>query len=199
MILVGLTGSIGMGKSATAKLFAAEGVPVYDADLAVHDLYAKGGAAVAPIAVSFPGAVKDGAVDRDRLSAMVLGQQDALKTLEAIVHPLVRQVQVDWLTKHAKAGEGIVVLDVPLLFETSSEKNFQEIVVVSAPEEVQRARVLGRPGMTAEKLDDILMRQIPDAQKRERADFIIETSKGIDDARGQVQAVLQAIKKKHML
>lgn len=199
MILIGLTGSIGMGKSATAKLFKEEGVPVYDADKAVHDLYAPGGAAVPQIAVTFPGSVKDGAVDRDLLSAQVVGKPDALKRLEAIVHPLVRQVQINWLKEQAAAGAGMVLLDVPLLFETNAEKNFTEIVVVSAPEEVQRARVLERPGMTAEKLDSILRQQLPDAQKRAKASFVIETSKGLDDARAQVKAVLAAIRKKHAL
>ncbi len=199
MILIGLTGSIGMGKSATAKLFAEEGVPVYDADAAVHSLYAKGGKAVAQIAVTFPGVIKDGAVDRDLLSAQVVGNPEGMKKLESIVHPLVRQVQIDWLNEQAKAGAGIVVLDVPLLFETNSEKNFGEVVVVSAPEDVQRKRVLERPGMTAEKLDGILMRQLPDAEKRKRASYVIETSKGLEDARRQVKAVLASIRKKHAL
>lgn len=199
MILVGLTGSIGMGKSATAKLIAEEGVPVYDADAAVHGLYAKGGAAVAPIGAAFPGCVKDGAIDRDALSKMVVGQPDEMKRLEAIIHPLVRQVQLDWLKAQGEAGASMVVLDIPLLFETKAEKNFHEIIVVSAPADVQRARVLERPGMSEEKLDGILARQVPDTVKREGADFIIETSGGLEDARAQVRKVLAAIRKKHAL
>jgi dephospho-CoA kinase len=190
MMLVGLTGSIGMGKSETAKMFAGEGVPVYDADAAVHTLYAKGGAAVAPIGEAFPGAVKDGAVDRAALSQAVMGDAAAFKKLEAIIHPLVAQVQRDWLDRQKAAGADVVVLDIPLLFETGGEARVDKVVVVSAPEEVQRARVLARPGMTAEKLNAILAKQVPDAEKRGKADYVVDTSQGLDHAREQVRTIL---------
>ncbi|MGE0044366.1 MAG: dephospho-CoA kinase, partial [Hyphomonadaceae bacterium] len=170
MILLGLTGSIGMGKSATAQMFREAGVPVYDADAAVHALYAKGGAAVAPIAEAFPSAVKDGAVDRGALSGLVLNDPEAMRGLESIVHPLVRQAQMQFLDRHRKAGAAIVVLDIPLLFEGGGERFLDAVAVVSAPAAVQRARVLARPGMTPEKFEAILAKQMPDAEKRKRAD-----------------------------
>ncbi|MGE0828668.1 MAG: dephospho-CoA kinase [Hyphomonadaceae bacterium] len=193
MILLGLTGSIGMGKSATAQMFAEEGVAVYDADAAVHKLYAPGGAAVALIAAAFPDAVKDGAVDREALSRAVLGNDAALKLLESIVHPLVRQAQQDFLNAQRAAGAHVVVLDIPLLFEGGGEKFLDAVAVVSAPADQQRARVLARPGMSEEKFAAILAKQMPDEEKRKRADFIINTGLGFEEARAQVRAILDAL------
>jgi dephospho-CoA kinase len=190
MIVIGLTGSIGMGKSTTAAMFAAEGVPVYDADAEVHALYARGGAAVAPIEAAFPGAVKDGAVDRQALSARVLGDPAALKRLESVVHPLVGATRHDFFDRAKEAEADIVVLDVPLLFETGGERGVDAVVVVSAPADVQRQRVLDRPTMDADKLDAILARQTPDPDKRARAHFVIDTSRGLEPAREQVRAVI---------
>ncbi len=194
MIILGLTGSIGMGKSATAQMFREEGAPVYDADAAVHALYAKGGAAVPLIAEAFPDAVRDGAVDRAALSALVIGKPDEIRKLEQIVHPLVGQAQRVFLDAQRAAGAPIVVLDIPLLFEGQGHRMVDAIVVVSAPAEMQRARVLARPNMTAEKFEEIVKKQTPDAEKRARADFVIDTSRGFDDARQQVRAVLDALR-----
>lgn len=194
MILLGLTGSIGMGKSTVAQFFAEEGVPVYDADAAVHALYAKGGAAVAPLAAAFPEAIVDGAVDRERLSRAVLGDADAMRRLELIVHPLVAEAQQRFLEKARAGGAWVVVLDIPLLFEKGGEKRVDKVVVVSAPADVQRARVLGRPGMSADKFEAILARQTADAEKRARADFVIETNCPFEETRAQVRAVLAALR-----
>ena len=191
-VLIGLTGSIGMGKSETAKLFARLGIPVYDSDAAVHLLYAPGGAAVAPIEEAFPGTVKDGGVDRARLAQRVGGDEAAFRTLEAIVHPLVAAEQRRFMEKHADAQ--MVVQDIPLLFETGGQARMDAVVVVSAPAELQRARVLARDGMTPEKLDHILSRQMPDAEKRAKAHFVVETDKGLDHAFEQVKAVVAALK-----
>ena len=193
MILLGLTGSIGMGKSTTAAMFASLGAPVYDADAAVHALYAQGGAAVEPVGEAFPGVVSEGAVDRARLGQAVLGDPEALKRLEAIVHPLVGQHRQGFFA--GAAGASVVVLDVPLLFETGGDKNVGAVAVVSAPEVVQRERVLARPGMTPEKLDAILARQMPDADKRARADFVIDTGRGEGVAREQVRVILDELTK----
>jgi dephospho-CoA kinase len=190
MIIVGLTGSIGMGKSTTSAMFQAEGVPVYDADAAVHALYARGGAAVAPVEAAFPGVVVDGAIDRVKLSGHVVGKPEALKRLEAVVHPLVGESRKVFFEAAAMANAPLVILDIPLLFETSGERNVEAVIVVSAPEAVQRERVMARPEMTAEKLDAILARQLPDAEKRARADIVIDTSRGLDSAREQVQAAI---------
>ena len=190
MIIVGLTGSIGMGKSTTSAMFQAEGVPVYDADAAVHALYAKGGAAVAPVEAAFPGVVVDGAIDRAKLSAQVVGKPEALKRLEAVVHPLVGESRKVFFQAAAEANAPLVILDIPLLFETGGERNVAAVIVVSAPEAVQRERVMARPDMTVEKLDAILARQLPDAEKRARADIVIDTSKGLDSARDQVRAAI---------
>jgi len=190
MIIVGLTGSIGMGKSTTSAMFQAEGVPVYDADAAVHALYAKGGAAVAPVEAVFPGVVVDGAIDRAKLSAQVVGHPEALKSLEAAVHPLVGESRKVFFQAAAEANAPLVILDIPLLFETGGERNVAAVIVVSAPEEIQRERVMARPDMTAEKLDAILARQLPDAEKRARADIVIDTSKGLDSARDQVRGAI---------
>ena len=194
MKLIGLTGSIGMGKSTTAKLFADEGVPIYDADAAVHALYAKGGAAVGPVEAAFAGTVIDGAIDRERLSAQVLGKPEAMKRLEQIVHPLVAQSRIDFLQAASASGTDLAILDIPLLFETGGEAHMDAIIVVSAPADLQRQRVLERPGMTDEKLQAILARQTPDADKRSRAHFVIDTSGGLDHARDQVRSVLASLR-----
>jgi dephospho-CoA kinase len=194
MIVIGLTGSIGMGKSTTAAMFAAEGVPVYDADAAVHAIYAKGGAAVGPIEATFPGVVKDGAVDRQALSACVLGDPAALRRLEQVVHPLVGATRHDFFDRARETGADLVVLDVPLLFETGGERGVDAVVVVSAPADMQRQRVLDRPTMDAAKLDAILARQTPDPDKRAGAHFVIDTSRGLEPAREQVRAVIAALR-----
>jgi dephospho-CoA kinase len=193
MIILGLTGSIGMGKSTVAAMFAEEGAPCFDSDAAVHALYAQDGAAVAPVEAAFPGVTKDGAIDRVALSALVVGDAEAIKRLEAIVHPLVRRAQAEFLRANRDTGALYVVLDIPLLFETGGVNLVDKVVVVSAPADVQRARVLARPGMTEEKFEAILARQTPDAEKRARADFVIDTSGAFDDTRAQVRAVLDAL------
>lgn len=193
MRILGLTGSIGMGKTTTAAMFAAAGAAVYDADAVVHRLYAPGGAAVAPIDAAFPGVVADGAVDRARLSARVLHDPAALRALESITHPLVIADRAAFLAEAGGADASVAVIDVPLLFETGGQRLVHAVAVVSAPEGVQRERVLARPGMTPAKLDAILARQLPDAEKRARADFIIDTGAGLEPARGQVAAVLEAL------
>lgn len=194
MLLIGLTGSIGMGKSETAKMFARLGVPVYDADAAVHALYAKGGAAVEPLRAAFPSAVIDDAVDRTELSRCVLGLPDEMKKLEAIVHPLVGRAQMDFLRKAAAEGHHAVVLDIPLLYETGGETRVDVVVVVSAPYDLQKERVLARPGMDMAKFAAIHAKQVPDAEKRRRADFVIETDKGLDHAFEEVKKVVEALK-----
>ena len=191
MLLVGLTGSIGMGKSETTKMFARLGVPVYDADAAVHAIYEKGGAAVEPLRAEFPDAIVDDAVDRARLSKLVLDDKDALKKLEGIVHPLVGQTQLHFLKDAQASGAKIAVLDIPLLYETGGETRVDAVVVVSAPADVQRARVLERPGMTTEKFEQILAKQVPDADKRARADFVVETDKGLEHAFEQVKRITE--------
>jgi dephospho-CoA kinase len=194
VIHIGLTGSIGMGKSTTAQMFREAGVPVYDADAAVADLYVRGGAAVEPLEAAFPGVTRDGAVDREALRLRVLGDDAAMTRLNAVVHPLLGR---DRLAFHAQAeasGADILVFDIPLLFETGGERNMDAVVVVTAPAEVQRVRVLAREGMTPERLDAILARQTPDAQKRERADFVIDTGQGLEAARAAVARVLAAVR-----
>lgn len=194
MLKLALTGSIGMGKSETSKMFAALGIPVFDADSAVHELYAVGGAAVALIEEAFPGTSVNGAIDRDLLSKCVLSDADAIARLEAIVHPLVRDAEQCFLDTALTDGADIVVLDIPLLFEIKGEHRAHRIVVVSAPADVQRRRVLERPGMTVEKFETILAKQLPDREKRERADFIIETDKGLDHAREQVNRLVDRLR-----
>jgi dephospho-CoA kinase len=194
VIVLGLTGSMGMGKSTVAKMFAEEGAPSFDSDAAVHDLYAPNGAAVAPVEAAFPGVTREGAIDRAALSAKVVGDAEALQRLEAIVHPLVRQAQQNFLATHRAAGTAVVVLDIPLLFESTGVQAVDKIVVVSAPLEVQRARVLARPGMTEEKFEGLLARQTSDLEKRSRADFVIDTSGPFDATRAQVRAVLDALR-----
>ncbi|MEH3145379.1 MAG: dephospho-CoA kinase [Methylobacterium frigidaeris] len=191
-VVLGLTGSIGMGKSATAAMFRARGVPVHDADACVHALYGPGGAAAARIGAAFPGTLApDGAVDRAALRARVLDDPARMTTLEALVHPLVREAEAAFLAAHAAAP--LAVLDVPLLYETGGEARCDAVAVVSAPAEVQRARVLARPGMTGATFAAILAKQMPDAEKRRRADFVIETGDGFPRAEAQVDAVIAAL------
>jgi dephospho-CoA kinase len=191
MFVLGLTGSLGMGKSTTARFFAEAGVPVHDADAVVHRLYE--GEAVAAVAAAFPETLSDGKVDRKKLAARVLGDQAALKRLEDIVHPLVQAAEQRLLEEAEANGETVAVLDIPLLFETGGDRRVDAVVVVSAPPEVQRSRVLERPGMTIEKLEAILANQLPDAEKRRRADFVVDTSRGFEPARAQVRAILDAV------
>src|SRR5215831_1614564 len=179
-----------MGKSATARFFAEAGVPVYDADLAVHRLYA--GHAAPIIEAEFPGVSNREGIDRDKLTKRVLGDPEALKRLEEIIHPLVRREEVRFLDEAERSGAPIAVLDIPLLFETGADRRVDAVVVVTAPAEVQRARVFERTGMTEEKFQALLAKQTPDAEKRRRADFIVDTSEGFDFARAQVHAILQA-------
>jgi len=186
-MIIGLTGSIGMGKSAVAAMFADEGVPVFDADATVHRLQGPGGRLVAPIETAFPGTTRDGAVDRAALGAAVFGDDAAIARLERIVHPAVGEERAAFLAQHNGA---LFVFDVPLLFETGGDRNVDSIVVVSAAADVQRARVLARPGMTAERFATILARQLPDAEKRARADHVIRTDTSFDETRAQVRAVI---------
>lgn len=194
MIVLGLTGSIGMGKSTVGQMFAEEGAPVFDSDAAVHHLYARGGAAVEPVEAAFPGVTQDGAINRVALSAQVVGNAAALQRLEAIVHPLVRQAQAEFLQASRDAGAEVAVLDIPLLFESGGNAFVDKVAVVSASAEQQRERVLARPDMSAEKLDGILARQMPDAEKRARADFVIDTGVPFETTRAQVRAVLDALR-----
>ena len=195
MITLGLTGSIGMGKSATAAMFAAEGCPVYDADAEVHRIYAKGGEAVEPVEAAFPGVVRDGAIDRARLSERVLNDAEAFQRLNGIVWPLLGAARREFFRQAEQDQVAIVVLDIPLLFETGGERNMDAVVVVSAPAELQRQRVLAREGMSEAKLDAILARQMADAEKRARAHFIVDTSRGFDAAREQVREIVAALKR----
>jgi dephospho-CoA kinase len=195
-IHVGLTGSIGMGKSETAKMFAELGVPVYDADAAVHRLYQKGGAAVAPIEAAFPGTMKDGAVDRAELSRHVTRNHDATQRLQAIVYPLMADERRKFLENADKNGADIVVFDIPLLFETHGAGNMDAVVVVSAPSHIQRERVLARPGMTLEKFDYLHSRQMPDEEKRAKAHFVVVTDKGFEHARDQVKMILTVLRER---
>jgi dephospho-CoA kinase len=189
-VVIGLTGSLGMGKSATAGLFAEAGMPVHDADLTVHRLYA--GEAVAVIEAEFPGVSNAQGIDRDKLARRVLDNPEALRRLEAIIHPLVRREEARFLDEAERAGAPVAVLDIPLLFETGSDRRVDAVVVVTAPAEVQHARAMERTGMTQEKFRALLAKQMPDAEKRRRADFVVDTSQGFDFARQQVHAILQA-------
>ena len=193
MIVLGLTGSIGMGKSEVARMFRSLGVPVYDADAAVHALYAKGGAAVEPLGRAFPEAVVDGAVDRECLSKLVVGDEAAIKRLEAIVHPLVGHSRAEFLAKAADDGAAVVVADIPLLYETGGENRVDCVAVVSAPYHVQRERVLARPGMTAEKFAAIVARQTPDAEKRARADFVIASDISLAETLRRVREIVKML------
>ncbi len=191
MFVLGLTGSIGMGKSTTSAFFREAGIPVHDADAAVHRLYA--GDAVAPIEAAFPGVTVDGRVDRARLGAVVLKDAEALKRLEAIIHPLVGGAEKAFRDAARARGHTMVVLDIPLLLETGGERRVDAVAVVSAPAATQRDRVMARPGMTADKLEAILARQMPDAEKRRRAHFVIESGFGLDAARRQVSDLIRAL------
>lgn len=191
--ILGLTGSIGMGKSATARMFADEGVPVHDADAVVHRLYE--GDAVSTIEKAFPGTTANGKVDRAKLGARVIGNADAIRRLEHLVHPLVSQERDRFLAHAQRDHAPVALLDIPLLYETDSVKLCDAVVVVSAPAEMQRARVMERPGMTVEKFAAILAKQVPDAEKRARADYVVDTSQGFDHARSQVREILAKIGK----
>jgi dephospho-CoA kinase len=188
MIILGLTGSIGMGKSTTATLFAEAGVPVYDADATVHKLYE--GEAAPAIEAAFPGTTVDGKVDRNRLSAQVVHDSAAIKRLEQIVHPMLGASRQKFLDDAEQSGTPVAVVDVPLLFETGGEKRVDAVVVVTTTPEIQRQRILARDGMTPEKLDAILARQLPDAEKRKRADFVVDTSHGLDPVRARIRDIL---------
>ena len=195
MKVIGLTGSIGMGKSTTAAMFREAGIPVYDADAAVHDLYDEGGAAVGPVGEAFPGVVRDGRVDREALRQAVLGKPEELKRLNAIVHPLVGRDRVGFFKQAEASGADMVVLDIPLLFETGGHANVDAVVVVSAPAHMQRERVLARPGMTPDRLDAILAQQLADAEKRARAHYVVETGGGLEPARKQVEAIIADLRR----
>jgi dephospho-CoA kinase len=193
MIILGLTGSIGMGKSTTAKLFAEAGVPVYDADATVHRIYQ--GEAAPAIEAAFPGTTVDGKVDRVRLSARVVHDPAAMKQLEQIVHPMLRSYHQKFIDDAEQAGAPVAVIDVPLLYETGGDKRVDAVVVVTTTPEIQRQRILERDNMTSEKLDAILARQLPDAEKRRRADFVVDTSDGLDPVRARIRDILdQAVK-----
>ncbi len=195
MIKLGLAGSIGMGKSTTASMFSARGVPVYDADAAVHQVYAPGGAAVKAVSEAFPDVLNaQGGIDRSKLRERVVGDSEAMKRLEQIIHPIVSGLQVSFLENAASQGAEIIVLDVPLLYETGGDKRVDYVVVVTAPEDVQRERVLARGQLTAAQLGEILTRQLPDKEKRQRADFVIDTSLGLEYAEAQVDAVLRTLR-----
>jgi dephospho-CoA kinase len=193
MRILGLTGSIGMGKSTTAKLFAEAGVPVYDADATVHKVYE--GEAVSAIEAAFPGTTVDGKVDRARLSAKVVHDPVAMKRLEEVVHPMLRAHHQKFLDDAEASGAPVAVVDVPLLFETGGEKRVDAVVVVTTSPEIQRERILARDNMTAEKLEAILERQLPDAEKRKRADFVVDTSHGLDPVRERIRDILGQVAK----
>lgn len=195
MLLIGLTGSIGMGKSTVARRFLALGVPVIDADALVHELYR--GAAVAPIEAAFPGATGDGTVDRQKLGAVLLGDPTGFKRLEAIVHPLVFQAERTALADAKRSGAMLAVLEIPLLFETQGATRVDVTVVVSAPAAAQRARVMARPGMTEEKFAQILSRQMPDAEKRRRATYVVDTGTAITDTEAQIDRIVADLRARH--
>jgi dephospho-CoA kinase len=193
MIILGLTGSIGMGKSTTAKLFAEAGVPVYDADATVHMIYE--GEAAPAVEAAFPGTTVNGKVDRNKLSARVVHDPAAMKQLEQIVHPMLGASRQRFLSEAEQAGAAVAVVDVPLLFETGGEKRVDAVVVVTTTPEIQRQRILARDNMTPEKLDAILARQLPDAEKRKRAHFVVDTSHGLDPVRARIRDILdEAVK-----
>jgi dephospho-CoA kinase len=192
MIVLALTGSIGTGKSTTAAMFHDLGVPVHDADATVHDLYRR--EAVEPVAARFPEAVRGGAIDRKALSAILAQSPERFSELETIIHPLVRAREMAFLDAERQNGSALVLLDIPLLYETGGEARVDKVVVVTCDPETQRRRVLARPGMTEEKFALILSRQMPDAEKRRRADFVIDTGKGLEAARKQVEEVIDILK-----
>jgi dephospho-CoA kinase len=190
MVVIGLTGSIGMGKSTTARFFSEAGVPVHDADLTVHQLYA--GEAAPLVEAEFPGVTNSEGVDRNKLAKRVLDDAEALRRLERIIHPLVQREEFRFLDRAERAAAPVAVLDIPLLFETGADRRVDAVVVVTAPEEMQRARAFERAGMTEAKFQALLAKQMPDAEKRRRADFVVDTSQGFDSARQQVRAILSA-------
>jgi dephospho-CoA kinase len=192
MLVIGLTGSIGMGKSTAAKQFAANGIPVFDADAQVHTLYM--GVAVPLIEAAFPGTTREGQVERAALAAALLEDENAITHLEAIVHPLVRQARVEFLTAHARAGADMVVLEIPLLFETGGDAQVDVSVVVTAPAQIQHQRVLERAGMTEARLDALLANQMPDAEKRELADFVVDTNRDIADTAGEIDRIVESLR-----
>ena len=189
MIILGLTGSIGMGKTSTASMFAETGAPVYDADAAVHALYVEGGAAVEPLGAAFDNVIIDGAVDRAALRAQVVDDPEAMRRLEGIVHPLVWQSQIDFRAEAEASGARYVVLDIPLLYETGGDARCDYVCVVSAPADIQKMRVLSRPGMTEDAFEAILNKQMPDSEKRARADFMVSTAFGHMFAKEQVEII----------
>ncbi len=191
MMTIALTGSIGMGKSTVARMFERAGVPLFDSDAEVRRLQGPGGALVEPIGRRFPGSVRDGAVDREALSALALGIPDELAALEAIVHPAVQRAREKFIAENADAPA--LLFDIPLLFETGGEAAFDTVITVSAPPEVQAERVLARPGMTRSKLDSILARQMPDAEKRHRSDFVVETGGRLEQTERQVEQILACL------
>tara|TARA_R110002110_G_scaffold115123_1_gene285432 strand:- start:145 stop:738 length:594 start_codon:yes stop_codon:yes gene_type:complete len=196
VIIVGLTGSIAMGKTETAKMFKRLGIPVYSADEAVHDLYAANGAAVNPIGNLFADVIENGEVNREKLSLKILGDPGMVSEIESLVHPLVREKQNQFIAASRKKGDPLVVLDIPLLFETGGETRVDRVVVVTAPADVQAKRALARPGMTREKLDLILSRQMPDEEKRAKADYIVETGRGLEHAFFQVEEIVDDLMKR---
>jgi dephospho-CoA kinase len=193
MLIVGLTGSIGMGKSTTAQMFRDEGVAVYDSDAAVHEIYRSSGSQL--IARAFPGSTRDGVVARAKLAGMILGRPEDVARLEAIVHPLVQEMRRPFVEAEEMRGGKLVVFDIPLLYETGTEKEVDKVVVVTASAELQRERVMARPGMTDEKFRAILVRQLPDSEKRKRADFVVHTDRGMEAAREEVRAIVAALRK----
>ncbi|KAB2690541.1 dephospho-CoA kinase [Brucella pseudogrignonensis] len=194
MIILGLTGSIGMGKTTAANMFADNGVPVYSADDAVHQLYS--GRAAPLIEAAFPGTVVDGTVDRTKLSSAVLGKPEALKKLESIIHPLVHEEEAAFLARARADGADIALIDIPLLFETGGQSRVDKVAVVSAPADIQRERVLSRAGMTEAKFEAILARQMPDVDKRARADFVIDSSGDFEETRAQIKAIIAELRGK---
>jgi dephospho-CoA kinase len=194
MMIVGLTGSMAMGKSTAARYLASLGIPVFDSDAAVHELYEH--EAVDRIAEAFPGVTAEGRVDRSRLATAIAGSSDALARLESIVHPMVRRKQRDFLLDQADSGAEIAVLDIPLLFESGADELVDAVIVVSAPEHVQRKRLLGRRGMTPEKIDDLLNRQMPDAEKRARADFVVDTSGPVEATQAQLDRIIATLRER---
>lgn len=195
MIIVGLTGSIGMGKSVTAQMFVDAGIPVFDSDAAVHKLQAKGGAAIPLIEAVFPDVIVNGELDRAKLGAIVFADVNQKKKLEAIIHPMVNEKRISFFEKAEREKAAFVVLDVPLLFETSGDKGCHKVVVVSAPADVQRERVLARSNMTVEKFEHIIAQQMPDRKKRDQADYVVETDRGVEHAKKQVAQIIENIKK----
>ncbi|QDL91302.1 dephospho-CoA kinase [Paroceanicella profunda] len=193
MRILGLTGSIGMGKSTTAGFFRTAGVPVWDADAAVHRVYAPGGAAVGPVTALVPAALKDGGVDRAALREAILADGTLLSRIEAAVHPVVSRDRAAFLEQNRAAGVPLVVCDIPLLFESGDVSWLDAVLVVTAPPEVQRARVMARPGMTETAFAAILARQVPDAEKRARADHVIDTSRGLDHAEAEVARIIRSM------